>query len=168
MAEPWALELLLNDAALPAGADDVSGAFADGDEELLLPELPELPTWTADGGARGLRCLESSHGAECSRRATQPCAPAGVAADARSRRCTPPPSAAEETLWRLIGDAGKVRCRAAEQPRRAACMRFCTDAFRLQPACPPRASTQKNGEKKVGGHPSSARGHARAALPFIL
>lgn len=64
MAEPWALELLLGEAALPAAAQHVSGAFDDADEELLLPELP---SWVPDGAARGLRCLESAHGADCSR-----------------------------------------------------------------------------------------------------
>ena len=64
MAEPWALEMLLGETALPDGGDHVSGAFDDGDEELLLPELP---TWVPDAAARGMRCLESSHGADCSR-----------------------------------------------------------------------------------------------------
>ena len=67
MAEPWGLELLLQDAPLPqagghAGGEDLSAAFEA--EDLLLPELP---TWTADAGARGMRCLDSGHGAECSR-----------------------------------------------------------------------------------------------------
>ena len=59
--EPWALELLLEPHVMPGVPAESSPAF-DDDEALLLPELP---TWAA--GARSLRCLETAHGAECTR-----------------------------------------------------------------------------------------------------
>jgi hypothetical protein len=62
-AEPWALELLLP-AGSEHGAHAAAAAFADG--ALLLPELPEA--WPAgEQPPAALRCLEPSHGAECTR-----------------------------------------------------------------------------------------------------
>jgi len=61
-AEPWALDLLLPPGE--GGAHAAAGAFADG--TLLLPELPEA--WPAgEQPPAALRCLEPSHGAECTR-----------------------------------------------------------------------------------------------------
>ena len=121
-AEPWALDLLLPAVASEGGAHGGAG-FDDGG--LLLPELPDA--WAAGAGAApALRCLEPSHGADCTRCgvARNPVArPAcgcplpllpgsSRAARPRARSCTPPPSSgADEVLWRLIGDAGKVLAR---------------------------------------------------------
>ena len=62
-AEPWALELLLPPPC-EGGAHGGGGAFDDGG--LLLPEL--AGDWAAGEAPRAaLRCLEPSHGADCTR-----------------------------------------------------------------------------------------------------
>jgi hypothetical protein len=155
------LELWLSGSDVSAAVAAGSASVDAGPALLLQLQLPPESDAEPPEPAPAQRCLDAAHQAGCIR-----CAGAGPAARRaaaharRARRCMPAPRAADERLFKLVGDPGKARrmrtCGPAAGLRRAALR------ARLTRAAPRRAAEKRREE----GTPRRRAPPRRAAPPW--